>query len=109
MVDSKTTKQGNDGGDSDRSERSELSFESAIAPNGPILGKLSRKQRNKLQYDALLKFTADQLKTLRKEHQSAEVQDDDDDMCIKDLSTAFRMLEEALKQNEEPIGLEGKD
>ena len=59
MVDSKTTKQGNDGGDSDRSEWSEFSFESAIAPNGPILGKLSRKQRNKLQYDELLKFSVE--------------------------------------------------
>ena len=109
MVDSKTTKQGNDGGDSDRSERSELSFESAIAPNGPILGKLSRKQRNKLQYDALLKFKAEQLKTLRKERQSAEEPGDDDDLDIKDLSTAFRMLEEALQQKEESIGPEGKE
>ena len=61
MVDSKATNQGTDGGDSKRSQWSSFSFESAIAPDGPMLGKLSRKQRNKLQYRELLKFKAEQL------------------------------------------------
>ena len=102
MVDSKTTAQGNHGDDSDKSEWSDYSFESAIAPNGPILGKLTRKQRNQLQYKELLKFKIKQLKQLKKGHADEQSQNEeqDDFLDIKDLSVAFRMIEERLEQKD---------
>ena len=46
MVDSKATDKGTNGTESKQSQWSIFSFESAIAPDGPILGKLTRGQRN---------------------------------------------------------------
>ena len=50
MVDSNATDKGTNGSESKQSQWSTFSFESAIAPDGPILGKLTRGQCNKLQY-----------------------------------------------------------